>query len=157
MPGAGVATTAVIAGAADGSADVDAFADITAFADVADDPMGEGVTTVPAEAVAPAVGAAEVTASTIGGATTAISAELVEASFAVPSNKVVTGLSFFEFGSAVRANETPTPPTSTATAVAATVKVFLLKFCNRLMMFSFEQLQPHHPEKELPQQNARTV
>ena len=44
------------AGAIDGSADVDSFVDITAFADVADDPMGEGVTTVPAEAVAPAVG-----------------------------------------------------------------------------------------------------
>ena len=145
------------AGAADGSADVDSFVDITAFADVADDPMGEGVTTVPAEAPAAAVGAAEVTASTIGGTTTALSAELVEVSFAVPSNNVVTGLSFFEFGSAVRANETPTPPTSTATAVAATVEVFLLMFCNRLMMFSFEQLQPHHPEQELPQQHARTV
>lgn len=143
--------------AADGSVDVDAFADITAFADIADDPIGDGVTRVAAEAVAPAAGVTEVTASTVGGATTAISAELIEVSFAVPSNNVVTGLSFFEFGSAVRANETPTPPTSTATAVAATVEVFLLMFCNRLMMFSFEQLQPHHPEQELPQQHARTV
>jgi hypothetical protein len=141
----------VITGATDGSADVDAFADTAA------EVSGDGTPTAVADAVAPAVGAADVTAPTIEGVATAISAELAEASFAAPSNKVVTGLSFFEFGSAVRANETPTPPTSTATAVAATVKVFLLKFCNRLMMFSFEQLQPHHSEKELPQQNARTV
>jgi hypothetical protein len=112
----------VITGATDGSADVDAFADTAA------EVSGDGTPTVVADAVAPAVGAADATAPTIEGVATAISAELAEASFAVPSNKVVIGLSFFEFGSAVRANETPTPPTSTESTVAAIVMDFLLRF-----------------------------
>jgi hypothetical protein len=141
----------VITGTTDGSADVDAFADTAA------EVSGDGTPTAVADAVAPAVGAADVIAPTIEGVATAISAELAEASFAALSNRVVVGLSFFEFGSAVRANETPTPPTSTATAVAATVKVFLLMFCNRLMMFSFEHLEHLLPLQEQPQRNARRV
>jgi len=46
---------------------------------------------------------------------------------------VVVGLSFFELGSAERANETPTPPTNTATTVAVMVRLFLLMFWNRLI------------------------
>jgi hypothetical protein len=70
---------------------------------------------------------------------------------------VVVGLSFFELGSAERAYETPTPPTNTATTVAAIVSDLLLMFWNRFILFSFEHLQPPPLEQELPQQNARRL
>jgi len=70
---------------------------------------------------------------------------------------VVVGLSFFEPGSTERANETPTPPASTAITVAAIVRDLLLKFCNRLMKFSFEHLEPLLLLQEQPQESARRM
>ncbi len=70
---------------------------------------------------------------------------------------VDAGLLLFEPEVAVRAMETPTPPTNTATTVAAIVRDFLLMFWNRFILFSFEHLQPPPPEQELLQQNARRL
>jgi hypothetical protein len=70
---------------------------------------------------------------------------------------VVVGLSFVESGSAERANETPTPPARTAITVAAIVRDLLLKFCNRLMKFSFEHLEPLLLLQEQPQESARRM
>jgi len=70
---------------------------------------------------------------------------------------VVVGLSFFEPGSTERANETPTPPASTAITVAAIVRDLLLMFWNRFMKFSFEHLEPLLLLQEQPQESARRM
>jgi hypothetical protein len=86
---------------------------------------------------------------------TAESATLARVEVGTPAIVVVAGLSFEKSGNAESANETPTPPTSTATTVAAIVMDFLLMFCNRLMKFSFEHLEHLLPLQEQPQRNAR--
>jgi hypothetical protein len=56
------------------------------------------------------------------------SATLARTEVETPAIVVVVGLSFDKSGSAERANETPTPPTSTENTVAAIVMDFLLRF-----------------------------
>jgi hypothetical protein len=93
------------------------------------------------------------------GTTTAAveSVTLSKLGVGTPEIIVVVGLSFVESGSAERANDTPTPPTSTANTVAAIVMDFLLMFCNRLMKFSFEHPEHLLPLQEQPQRNARRL
>jgi hypothetical protein len=56
------------------------------------------------------------------------SATFARTEVGTPAIVVVVGLSFDKSGSAERANETPTPPTSTENTVAAIVMDFLLRF-----------------------------